>query len=449
MLLVYLIISFFIAWIWVDYFRLIDIFNKDSLMKLVLVFFGGAASTVLIFLFQKIPIPHQWMIINGDAIHDLLYCIIGIGLVEELTKILPVILAIRFFRLKALEPIDLLAFYCVSALGFSSVENTIYYYQHGPNIITDRAVLSTVTHMFCTGIFGYGIIRYKYHYYKSKFSIVLQYLSFASISHGIYDFICFYEQTLFFNILFYTYFLLTISIFATIINNAINNSAYFNYKSIINSGKVISRMLLYYGLIFLAEFSITAMKFNGFTALIQLFVNILNPGLILLVIIVRLSRFKLIRNRWHPIRFELPVTYVSGPRLPGDTRQKYLRIKGDSYDESLINAYYNEYFILVPLRQESSFLEEARAAYIEEKLFLKGDETFYLTSIFADIENKIAMSYLIKPKNFGISFIEGKYPIVALLRYDHHTFDMNDNSKSLDDFEFIEWAYIKPQQYFR
>ncbi|MES2589880.1 MAG: hypothetical protein V4622_12955 [Bacteroidota bacterium] len=48
MLFLYIFISIFIAWIWVDYFRLIDIYEKDKLKFIIPTFILGGASVYII-----------------------------------------------------------------------------------------------------------------------------------------------------------------------------------------------------------------------------------------------------------------------------------------------------------------------------------------------------------------------------------------------------------------
>lgn len=442
MLYLYILISLFIAWIWVDYFRLIDIFNRDSLLKLILLFFGGAISVVIPIGLDQLPLPKSLTEINGHPLHDFLYCVFGIGFIEEIAKALPVLIALKFFRLDTQEPIDLVAFFCVSALGFAATENTLYFNADTADQVIGRGTLSTIGHMFNSAIVGYGLMRNRFLHNYTKPGLVWLYLLMASLSHGIFDFIIFTIPPLLNFAVLMLYFLLTISIFSTILNNALNNSAYFNYKKTIDPDFVTKRLLFYYLMVYVIEFFLNTAD-DPAIAIATFFYRLIIPGVILLITIVRLSRFKLIRNRWNPIRLELPFKFTTKLDNNGLTSSQ-IAIKGDSYNETLLNSYYQEYFLLIPVSSRSAYLEEERAAYIEEKLFLKNDETFYLTNVLVDIPNHISFSFLIKPKTTGNSFMYGKYPIVALLRYDSD-FDMNDNSKDIKDFEFIEWAYIKPR----
>jgi RsiW-degrading membrane proteinase PrsW (M82 family) len=187
MIIIYIIIAIFIAWIWVDYYRLIDIYESESLKYFILTFFLGCASVLIViglnrYILDKFPFE-----LNGDFVNDFLYSVFRIGLVEEFAKTIPFLIVYFLFRKQFNEPIDYLAFICIAALGFSAAENVQYFRMHGPYIINSRAILATVGHMFDTSLIAYGIIRYKYYSKKSIIGL-LAFIFLAALSHGFYDF---------------------------------------------------------------------------------------------------------------------------------------------------------------------------------------------------------------------------------------------------------------------
>jgi len=69
MILIYLLISFFIAWIWIDYFILIDIFEKEKLRTIILTFLMGCASVLIVFVADSyLPFLHILQL-NGTPSH--------------------------------------------------------------------------------------------------------------------------------------------------------------------------------------------------------------------------------------------------------------------------------------------------------------------------------------------------------------------------------------------
>src|SRR5690606_5356024 len=105
-------------------------------------------------------------------------------------------------------------------------------------------------------------------------------------------------------------------------------------------------------------------------------------GFIVIISCIRLSRFKLVQNRWEPLRFEFPFTFSQGKISALKSTGMRLRIKGESFNEASICIYYEEFFSLNPLSKRNSYLEEPKLIYIEKKLFMEDHESFYLAKVF-------------------------------------------------------------------
>ncbi len=184
MIIAYTIIAIFIAWIWVDYYRLIDVFESEKLSYFILTFLLGASSVFIVLGINRYFLDQFNFELNGEFVNDSFYSVFKVGVVEEFAKLVPFLILLAFFRKQLNEPIDYLAFICISALGFSAAENVMYFQKHGPDIITGRAILSTVGHMFDTALIGYGIMRY--HFYSKKYGVfrLLAFFFLAALSHG-------------------------------------------------------------------------------------------------------------------------------------------------------------------------------------------------------------------------------------------------------------------------
>lgn len=446
MIILYSIIAIFIAWIWVDYYRLIDIYNKESLKYFILTFALGCASVLIVWGINSFFLDNYSFHLNGDFFNDFMYCFLNIGLVEEFSKTIPFLIVFLFFRSQINEPVDFIVFISISALGFSAAENVLYFHQYGPSIINGRAILSTVGHMFDTSLIAYGIIRMQFGKNPSKFFILIGFFVLAALSHGFYDFWLMYKETQTFGwLITVLYFLITISIFSTILNNALNNSTFFTYKKVVDSDKVSKRLLTYYGIIFLIQFILLILIENFIYALNNLRGSFLITGFIMIVAVIRLSRFKLIQGRWQKINIEFPFTLHRGDSFIG-TRPSYLRIriKGESYNEAYINIFYEEYFLLNPVTKRNSYIRNTRIAYIEKKIFLKNDETFYIVKVFDDVKKETFETMLVKPKTINKTMINSKYPIIALLKIENIA-DLDDTKLSAKNFEFKEWAFAQPK----
>lgn len=441
----YIVIAIFIAWIWVDYYRLIDIYENEKLKYFILTFILGCSSVFIVLGLNKFLLDSFQFELNGEFVNDFLYCIFKIGMVEEIAKTVPFILIFFLFKKQFNEPIDYLAFISISALGFSAAENVLYFESGGPSVIDGRAILSTVSHMFNTSLIAYGIIRYKYfHKNKGVFGIIV-FFFLAAFSHGFYDFWLIFEGTKTGGwIITILYFLVTISVFAVIINNAINNSSFFSYKKVINCDKVAGRLIAYYGIVFLCQLVLLSFVENITNALNNFRGSLYSSGLIIVVTSIRLSRFKLIKDRWENLKLEMPFTIAPGDTFGIRSSPVRLRIKGESFNETHINNYYEEYFSLNPLSTRNTYLESSRLAFIERKIFLMNDESFYLAKVFQKDESGKFEMFLLKSKTANKTMVSEKYPIAAVLKIENLE-DIENTELSARDFEFLEWAYLTPR----
>ncbi len=444
MILVYIVVAFFIAWIWVDYYRLIDVYDRESVWFFILAFALGGCSTQLVLGI------HDWFLddtgwdINGGFINDFLYCTFGIGMLEEFAKSTPFLLVLLFRKKLFTDPIDYVSFFCTAALGFSAIENVMYFDRHGAEIIEGRAILSTVGHMFDTALIGYGIVLFKYRSKQHGIWVIPLFFFLASLSHGIYDFLLIHEA---FGILGYlvmlVYFMATLSFFMVILNNCLNNSNYFTYKRVINSRRVSERLLMYYAIVLLTQVILVMFTEGKMRAIGTLLSGLLMNGFIIVVVCLRLSRFKLIKGRWNPFVPELPFSIVSKDSYDEGSGSFFIKIKGESYNDAHISSYYEEYFYLLPMNMSKTKIKKNKLAFIDGKAFLQGDQSFYKTRLYKDNKDSPSARILLKPKRRKPILYKEQYPIVAILKHDK-AYDVKHNRKDKKKFTFVEWAYIKP-----
>ncbi len=117
----------------------------------------------------------------------LLYAIFGIGLIEELAKLVPFFLVVIRFR-EFDEPIDGIIYASFIALGFAAVENVQYVqYLTGLEAVA-RGFAGPVVHIVFASIWGYYIGR-AYLCRRALLRVVAGALAFTALLHGIYDFV--------------------------------------------------------------------------------------------------------------------------------------------------------------------------------------------------------------------------------------------------------------------
>lgn len=223
-------------------------------------------------------------------------------------------------------------------------------------------------------------------------------------------------------------------------NNSFNNSSFFTYSKIINNQKVANRLIFYYLVVFVLQFIFVGIDSNFPNAFAGIGLSFFTIGILLVIVSTRLSRFKLIKGRWFPLKLELPIYYKSVLSNSGKTISKHLAIRGESYNESYLNIFYKKEFYLCPLSKRNSSIKKPLLTYIEEKVFLADDETYYVAKVFLDDSKSRFDYYLLKPKLIGKQFTNKKSPLVALLRIQNPNDRFNTELKMFH-FQFVEWAY--------
>jgi protease PrsW len=78
-----------------------------------------------------------------------------VGLIEEGCKLLAALSVTK--RHEFDEPIDGLIYATAAALGFATLENAFYLYQHGASLILLRGPISTLGHILFAGAWGYAM----------------------------------------------------------------------------------------------------------------------------------------------------------------------------------------------------------------------------------------------------------------------------------------------------
>jgi len=441
MLVVFSLVALFIAWIWVDYFRLIDIYNRDSLLNFIAAFVIGCLAVPLTFGIGILT-DHIGFKLGGGMTHDFVYCVLLIGLPEELAKLASFGLFYLIFRKKIKEPIDLLAYIATCALGFSAVENVLYFQDYGPDIIFSRGILCSVGHMFDTAIMGYGLILYKFKKPQPNVATLPLFILLAALTHGFYDFWLIHEGLgmggYLVTVLF---FLICVSVFAVILNNAINQSSFFTYKLSIDTDKLFTRMLVYYSIVLGVQMILIGFSKDILAALIGSTLSLFTTGFIVMITLLRLTRFTLIKGHWHPLRVEFPFTIASSANADS-TGAMGLRIKGSASNEMLMGQFYQCESLIAPLSPRKSALKQAHRMFIEEKYFLDNNQSFYLTRLYFNNERDQWMYVMLKPKMNGTVKTKSGHPIVAVLRLEH-LIDFKDPSLKTSDFKFQEWAVLR------
>jgi RsiW-degrading membrane proteinase PrsW (M82 family) len=439
-LFLYAITALFIAWIWVDYFRLIDVFDRNSLFRVIIVFFIGAATVIPVVITGDYMLTPLGLGINGDFGNDLFFCFAGIGLPEEIMKIVPLGIAFLIFRNHVREPLDVISVSVVGALGFSAAENFRYFTLYGAEIISARAILSTVGHAIFTAVFAYGFVMAIYRNRKFPLLTVIGYLFLSAFIHGLFDFFLMHNGFSGYGwILMIILFMAGISLFATILNNTLNISPFFDYKKSIDSETVTKRMFLYYFILFLVQCAIVTYN-KDFRSTLQMVINnsyTITP--IIVITALRLSRFKLIAGKWLPLKFEFPFSVIFGEHNGYKSFiGLHIVIKGEPFNDYHINKLIGDYVLMCPLSPKPGYLGKCRFALIRDKTFLNGEQAYFIADIFTEGKSGYYETVLLQAKVHGKTKFDND-PIVAIREGNLQGINPSDNTLKTS---FLEWAML-------
>ncbi len=124
----------------------------------------------------------------------LLNTFIGVALVEEFLKYL-VVRGLVLKHPECDEPIDVMLYMIISALGFAALENILILFQLGPGFLWGRTLEisifrfagATVLHALASGTIGY-FLSFSFYKEEKRTKFVALGLLIAAILHGFYNF---------------------------------------------------------------------------------------------------------------------------------------------------------------------------------------------------------------------------------------------------------------------
>lgn len=429
------------AWIWIDYFRQIDIFEKDHLVALVSVFLAGGASVLLVDAYHAFLWPYIQCDLNGHFLNDFLYCFLSIGLVEEVSKMTPFILFLVLFQKQVNEPIDMVLYASLAALGFSAVENVYYFYRYGFFIMDSRAIWCTIGHMFFGAVFAYGIVLVRYRKQKPAILIIPVFIILAALLHGVWDFILMFDKIEHISwILSPLFYFIIVSFFATILNNALNNSTRYADHLAVDSDRISDRLLTSYLIVFGIQFLLTWLFWGLGSAIGFFFIKLFLTGSIIIIVCIRLSRMKIIPGRWSPFRLELPFGFFA--------RESFTEAKNRQYDLRIKGSNFNEVHVLKCLYKSCRLIEitapyEERIVEVISKEFFANDDIYFRAKLHPQNHDSGAfVEMILKPKVHGKRTLKGM-PVVGVF----NVLEPSQSREKIDSvlqLKFLGWARLAP-----
>lgn len=245
--------SLFIALIWFFYFWRIDVFDQEPVLISVLALVSGIVMGMI-----TIPVGDMLHLVNPFNLitltkDTLFFNVVFVGLLEEFAKFLPVTFIILFMR-QVNEPVDLLIYGSLTALGFATLENILMISQYGVGIMVARLLIATIMHMVSTAVicFAWAYARFINPGKLLLFSI-LGWFS-AALVHGLFDhFVLSANRGL--SALSLLILVLSVWGYSLMLRNALNFSPFF-MQSQTRSGRLVN-----YEWILIAAFWLLAMGY--------------------------------------------------------------------------------------------------------------------------------------------------------------------------------------------
>ena len=226
------LISLFICVMWVLYFWRVDVFEQEPAYVIIVALLLGALSASFSLTLSDTIDSMLPIALGSGALSDLVYSVLHIGLVEETAKFLPVVLVVLLFTHDN-EPVDYVIYGGLSALGFATMENSMYLTNYGLEIGFNRFLLSTTLHISLTGYVAYSWARARYIKPGSAFVAALKGLAVASVLHGLYDYFIIGP----FDVLFVVSLLVlvvSVSAYGRMIRNTLNFSPFFDQTAAVS-----------------------------------------------------------------------------------------------------------------------------------------------------------------------------------------------------------------------
>mgnify|MGYP001573730778 CR=1 FL=1 len=196
-IILYIFFGVLPALVWLSYYLRKDVHPEPKLMVLK-VFLWGAFITLPVFLAQ-LGLSALLAELNLPTfVVSLLYWFVVIALTEEFFKYL-VVRGKVFNDCNLDEPLDIMLYMIISALGFAALENILYLFSPANNLSFNQVLNNTIIisfvrfigatflHTLASGTLGY-FLALSFYETKNKTRLFLAGLSVAAIAHGLYNF---------------------------------------------------------------------------------------------------------------------------------------------------------------------------------------------------------------------------------------------------------------------
>ncbi|MDB5258322.1 MAG: rane protein with repeat [Chitinophagaceae bacterium] len=288
------IAALLVAFLWITYFLKLNVFQSIKPLPLVVTVLLSAFTTFSCLLMYEFYHVYLDFGLTGSVGNDLLYTVLGIGLIEEFAKCIPLVAVVLLFRKNISEPYHYLLIAAASALTFSTLENILYFKEYPGQVIYIRSMISVVVHLFGTCVISYGL--FVVNASKKEINIGFGALCFlaAILLHGLFDLVLINVELSLFHLFSYALMFFAVYALNRMINYALNTSPDFNPEKQPEVDWLRKFMIVGFTSILLFEFIIGSV-WNGFYVSKDVLIDSMLAFILLLIFLVSsLSKFHFI-----------------------------------------------------------------------------------------------------------------------------------------------------------
>jgi RsiW-degrading membrane proteinase PrsW (M82 family) len=412
--------------IWILYLRRIDVYQKRSWKSIVFTVLLSAAFHIPVWWLYDSYSYFLHFELNGGVLNDFLYSVFGIGVIEELIKIIPFLIILRFTKLIN-EPIDYIMYASLSALGFAFIENFRYFEDGNINIIHSRALTASVAHMVMTSIIAYGLILAKYRYKKNSVLFFIVAFLIASFAHGFYDFWLLNDTVSSYSIVTFLFLLTGILSYASMTNNALNHSLSSEDTVKLNTPKLAADLAAGLVGVFLFEYICLSFIYGPTIGNREFISSTLSGGYLILFVSIRLSNIDILPGEWFKI--DVFVGLLPAQIIYGDKKPNYNSLVGKQFE---FRAFRQKGILPNILPVKGTIVKREKISGNNGWFLVKLDQPLKITKAVTD-------HILIRAKE-KFELIDGRnrsiISFVAIPNMDK----LEIPDKKLKDFVFVDWA---------
>ncbi|MCA6362409.1 MAG: PrsW family intramembrane metalloprotease [Bacteroidetes bacterium] len=300
-----------ILWVWLFFLRRLGHTRPLSWPALLLAAAAGAVLAMASWWGYAVLHYSFSFRLTGNPLHDLLYCLGGIGFLEELVKLIPFLLILRFTKLIR-RPVDYLLVASATGLGFAFFENLLYVSRYGLDVLHARAITASVAHMVAGATAAYGFVL-AHNRFSKRWWLVPLFFLFAAFSHGFYDYWLLQREMPALSIFTLVFFLVQIQLYSFFLNNALNQTALPDDPPFRNQqlAAFLAGALV---LVFALEYVSVTLVYGSEQGTHTVKTAFLSGGFLVFFLSVHLSNIVVVPGAWYPVSVLLSFLPEAGSR---------------------------------------------------------------------------------------------------------------------------------------